>query len=175
MAFTIDLPLLFQEALRGILEDTPWLGLDGERPRAKVVNQTGTALKSSNVDPDYVIRTGSRAGALLLDAKYKRAVETVPADPDDGVVVPVRGLSLYIKRADVYQATAYRRHLEWADSRAALVYPIALEEGSSLPDVHRVEGFDEPVHVLFLDVGPSASRYLPAFRDQLHYVQHLRA
>jgi 5-methylcytosine-specific restriction enzyme subunit McrC len=169
-AFTIDLPLLFQEALRGILADTKFVQLTSSRPRANIIGPSGTVLSSSKVDPDYVLRTSRPDGQpvlLLLDAKYKRAVETIPQNESDAMIVRLAQTQLRVKRADVYQATAYRRHKSWLGAKAALVYPVSMPDASSPPDVHRVEGFDGPVHLLFLDVGPHARSNLENFRNQI--------
>lgn len=48
-----------------------------------------------------------------------------------------------------------------------LVYPVSLQDGEELPAAHTVEGFQQDLLVLFLDVGPFARANLPAFHERL--------
>lgn len=157
-AFLWDMSVLFEQALRGVL-DTWSLGrLDRKRASAYVVDPEGNRLSSSRVDPDYVIATA--AGRFVLDAKYKEALR-------DGAQIEVARTRLRIGRADVYQAVSYGRHEGYAPATPGLVYPVALEDGEVLPAAHTVEGFQEEVLVLFLDVGANARTNLPLFFDRL--------
>ncbi len=161
-AFLWDMSVLFEQALRGVL-DTWSLGrLDRKRALAYVVDPDGTRLSSSRVNPDYVITT--TAGRLVFDAKYKDALR---GGGLDSAQIEVARTRLRIGRADVYQAVSYGRHEGYAPATVGLVYPVALEDGQALPAAHTVEGFQEKVLILFLDVGGKARANLPLFFDRL--------
>ena len=137
-AFLWDMNVLFQEALRGILDLWPAGALDTTRPRATIRSPTGQRLSSAKVDPDYVLR-GSW-GTLLLDAKYKDT--GLSADVQE-IDVPGAG-RVRVSRADVYQAVAYREHDEYPQAACGLVFPVALPPGQPLPQPRTVTGFGEP-------------------------------
>lgn len=164
-AFLWDMNLLYQEALRGAL--AAWTGgrLDPARPaRSRVTGPLLPRSRSSTVDPDYVLRAPA-AGTLLLDAKYK---DTQAALADDEVDVDVPSVGrIKVSRADIYQAVAYAQHDEYRGAQTGLIFPIALPAGHELPLRHRVEGFSQPVHVLFFDVGAGARSNLPTLYTQL--------
>lgn len=161
-AFLWDMSVLFEEALRGVLSSWPSARLDPKRASAHVVDPTGKRLSSSRVRPDYVVNTA--ATRLVLDAKYKDALRR--GERDDAEVEIAR-THLRIGREDIYQAVSYSRHEGYAPATPGLVYPVALEDGEVLPAAHAVEGFQQSVLILFLDVGPNARRNLPAFFDCL--------
>lgn len=165
-AFLWEMPVLFQEALRGILEDGPAWTLDAKRTTAAITSGSPghQPLVRSKVDPDYVLHTNH--GALLLDAKYKSALR--PPDPssddeEDLVVSESAARKVRIKRSDIYQMVAYRRHRRWAGAPGALIYPISLSPGESYQAPYGITGFDDPIHIVFLDVGPNARNNLSAF------------
>ena len=160
-AFLWDMNVLFQEALRGILDLWPAGTLDTTRPRATIRSPTGQRLSSAKVDPDYVLR-GSW-GTLLLDAKYKDT--GLSADVQE-IDVPGAG-NVRITRADVYQAIAYREHDDYPLAASALVFPVCLAPSQPLPHARTVTGFGEPVHLLFVDVGPVGAANLPSFYERL--------
>lgn len=76
-----------------------------------------------------------------------------------------RARKVRIKRSDVYQMAAYRRHHRWSGSPGALIYPVALGKGETYQRPYRVTGFNDPIHIVFLDVGPDARRNLRAFHQ----------
>jgi 5-methylcytosine-specific restriction enzyme subunit McrC len=158
-AFLWDMNVLFQEALRGMLDLWPAGALDTTRPRATIRSPTGQRLSSAKVDPDYVLR-GSW-GTLLLDAKYKDT--GLSADVQE-IAVPGAG-RVRVSRADVYQAVAYREHDEYPQAACGLVFPVALPPGQPLPQPRTVTGFGEPVHLLFVDVGAAAAANLNGFYE----------
>lgn len=160
-AFLWDMNVLFQEALRGILEVGGSWTLDTTRPRATIRSPTGNRLSSSKVDPDYVLR--SAWGTLLLDAKYK---DTGLGDDVQEIAVPGAG-QVRVSRADIYQAVAYREHDAYPRATCGLVFPVALQPGQPLPNPRIVTGFGDPVHLLFVDVGAGAAAHLPSFYDRL--------
>jgi 5-methylcytosine-specific restriction enzyme subunit McrC len=160
-AFLWDMNVLFQEAIRGILDLWPAGALDTTRPRATIRSPAGERLSSAKVDPDYVLR-GSW-GTLLLDAKYKDT--GLSADTQE-IAVPGAG-RVRVSRADVYQAVAYRQHDAYPQAASGLVFPVALVPGQPLPKPRTVTGFGEPIHLLFVDVGAAASINLGGLYEHL--------
>jgi 5-methylcytosine-specific restriction enzyme subunit McrC len=162
-AFLWDMSILFEEALRGVLASWPAGQLDRKRWSTYVVDPAGVRLSRSAVKPDYVMTTA--AGRLVLDAKYKDVLRT---GDDDDAGIEVARTHLRIGRADIYQAISYSRYERYAPAIPALVYPVSLQDGEALPAAHTVEGFQQDVLILFLDVGPHAKANLAAFFDHLH-------
>jgi len=63
---------------------------------------------------------------------------------------------------------AYREHERWSgNASSALLYPVGLGEDEPLPAPYQVRGFGEPVHLLFVDVGPRARANLSAFSEHV--------
>lgn len=170
-AFMWHMPTLFQEFVRGLLANSADVTLvGGKPPRATIFDAYDRRRQSSKVDPDLVLRVGT-GPTLLIDTKYKdvlpmegRHDATVSGDGEDGIITPVdERHRIKVTRSDVYQAVAYRHHDEWPGSQAALLYPLVLAEGDSLPKPMEVRGFGHPVSLLFIDIGRRANTNLPAF------------
>lgn len=160
-AFLWSMPVLFQEALRGIITESTSLSLIDDIPVATIHDARGTKRSSSKVDPDYVVSTADGA-TLLLDAKYKNAASSGPAV--DLLEVP-GARHIRVPRSDIYQMAAYRQHDRWANPVGALVYPISLHPNETLPAPYQVRGFGAPIHICFIDVGPHARTNLPRFLE----------
>ena len=165
-AFLWQMPVLFQEAVRGIIAaDSSEFTLDTSGPgRARVYDAIGTRRRSSKVDPDLVLRT--RYGAyLLLDTKYKAAL---PRDSEvDDVVELEAKRRIKIGSPDIYQAVAYRQHEKWNATRTGLLYPVCLGQTELLPKPMEIRGFGSPVCVIFVDIGQFARQNLAMFRSHL--------
>lgn len=157
-AFLWDMSVLFEQALRGVLASWSGGSLDRKRWSARVVDPLGVRLSSSRVKPDYVMATP--AGRLVLDAKYK---DVLRRPDDEEAEIEIARTRLRVGRPDIYQAVSYSRHEGYSPATPALVYPVALDNGESLPRGHRVEGFQQDVYVLFIDIGPNAQSNLPSF------------
>lgn len=171
-AFMWEMPTLFQEAVRGILDASDAFNLDNRRaPVAKIVDALGQKKTTSKVDPDFVLNTD--AGVLLLDTKYKKALATAAqkgatdGTGDDEALELVPGRKIKVTRSDVYQMAAYRQHERWPEATVALLYPVALSPDEPLPSPYRVENFGDPIHITFIDVGPNAQTNLPQFEARL--------
>jgi 5-methylcytosine-specific restriction enzyme subunit McrC len=170
-SFLWSMPVLFQEALRGVISEAGVIGLDPRtRPSAHIYDAEGHRLRSSRIDPDYVLETG--AGPILLDAKYKDALR-LAAPGDDGIVVGHDGPTIRVSRHDVYQMAAYRQHPRWIGAPVALVYPVVLTHGQPLPSPYEVRGFGAPIGLVFMDVGPAARSNVAAFVAQLEQLTSL--
>lgn len=165
-SFLWSMPVLFQEAVRGVLSQAPGIDLvDLPAPVAEIFDADGVRRTRSKVDPDFVVR-GVGGRTLLLDTKYKNALPDGSA-PDEEVVVP-GGRRIKVSRSDVYQLVAYREHERWSGAASsALLYPVVLGEKEPLPAPYQVRGFGEPVQLLFVDVGPRARMNLAAFSAQV--------
>lgn len=162
-AFMWRMPVLFQEALRGVIDSAPGLTLDADTVGRSIVQDSGgRGLRSSKVDPDLVLRKGSGT-AVLIDTKYKDALPGGNVPPDEGVTVVAGRVRLKVSRADVYQMVAYLDHIKWPQSIGALLFPIVLTEGEQLPEPMKIVGFGHSVWLLFIDIGPNAPRHLPSF------------
>ncbi|PRY57149.1 5-methylcytosine-specific restriction enzyme subunit McrC [Knoellia remsis] len=160
-AFLWSMPTLFQEALRGVISESTSLRLLEDVPVATIHDAQGTQRSSSKVDPDYVVVT-AKGSTLLLDAKYKNAA-TISSSND---LLELPGARLIrVPRSDIYQMAAYRQHDRWAKPVGALVYPISLHAGETLPAPHQVRGFGAPIYIYFVDVGPNARANLPRFLE----------
>jgi hypothetical protein len=157
-AFLWDMSVLFEEALRGVLASWSGGSLEGKRWSARVVDPLGVRLSISRVKPDYVMTTAT--GRLVLDAKYK---EVLRRRDEEEAEIEVARTRIRVGRADIYQAVSYSRHEGYAPATPALIYPVALHGGEQLPAAHRVEGFQQDVLILFLDVGLYARANLPVF------------
>ncbi|HWU31999.1 MAG TPA: hypothetical protein VN108_03940, partial [Marmoricola sp.] len=159
-SFLWSMPHLFQEAVRGILEGTAGFTLDGtRRPTAKYYDATRVRLRSSSIDPDFVLATAS--GVSLLDAKYKDALGIGGTDTD--LVQSTGGPKLRVSRSDLYQLAAYRQHTAWEGAPVALVYPVTVAVDAQLPKPYVVEGLGEPIWLVFVDVGERAREHVAAF------------
>lgn len=167
-AFLWDMSVLYEEALRGVLASWDAGTLDSKRWSARIFDPLGVRLASSRVKPDYVITTS--AGKLVLDAKYKDVLRHVE---DEEAEIEVARTRIRVGRADIYQAVSYSRHEGYAPATPALVYPVALAAGESLPKPCRVEGFEQNVYLCFFDTGPLARENLPAFLESLEAVAGL--
>lgn len=88
-AFMWQMPVLFQESIRGLIGSTPDLRLVDHRPgTARIYDAAGKRRVSSKVDPDLVLRTSSGT-TLLLDTKYKDALpHGVTTRPTTGKTSP---------------------------------------------------------------------------------------
>ncbi len=160
-AFLWSMPTLFQEALRGVIAESTSLRLLDDVPVATIHDAQGVKRSSSKVDPDYVALTAT-GSILLLDAKYKHAANSNPTS--DLLEVP-GARHIRVPRSDIYQMAAYRQHDRWADPAGALVYPVSLHDGETLPAPYQVRGFGSPIYICFMDVGPNARTNLPRFLD----------
>ena len=165
-SFTWQMPVLFQEAVRGFLSSASELSLIDERaPSARVLDHLGKSRTSAKVDPDFVLSTS--AGSLLLDTKYKDALPVKAAGSSDlnspDFIELRRGQRIKIGRPDIYQMLAYRQHERWPGSTTALLYPVVLEREELLPHPMTVNGFGLPVHIWFVDIGPFAQLNLGSF------------
>jgi len=167
-AFLWSMPTLFQEALRGVLAESPSLRLLEDVPVATIHDAQGIKRSSSKVDPDYVVLNDD-GSTLLLDAKYKNAATS---DPSVDLLEVPGARHIRVPRSDIYQMAAYRQHDRWTNPAGALVYPISLRPGETLPAPYQVRGFGAPIHICFIDVGPHARTSLPRF---LEYTQDLAA
>lgn len=172
-AFMWRMPVLFQESVRGVIDSTPGLVLDEDRPgTARIYDAEGNRRRSSKVDPDLVIRVDADR-TLLIDTKYKDAL---PSDHgvDDQVVTTVADRHrIRVTRSDIYQIVAYRQHEKWPNSTGALLYPLVLADGDRLPLPMEVRGFGATISLMFIDIGRNAAKNLPDFRDLLR--QHAAA
>lgn len=165
-SFMWRMPVLFQEAVRGILDSSDGLVLADEKPgTARIYDSDGKRRTSSKVDPDLVLHA-SHGRTLVIDTKYKNALPPGMIAEDDDVTVGARN-HIKISRSDVYQVVAYRQHERWTNSTVALLYPVVLDVGEPLPSQMRVTGFGEAVALLFIDIGKGAARNLPAFLDSV--------
>jgi 5-methylcytosine-specific restriction enzyme subunit McrC len=167
-AFLWDASLLYQEALRGILATWSWGSLDPKRGQAVLRGVDGRRVRSSKVDPDYVLRGPNLA--LVLDAKWKDVLvaSRAMADDEDSVHVAVAYRTrVKIARSDIYQAISYSQHNRFAPCHVGLVYPVALRHDEMLPRPMRVEGFVQPVWLLFMDVGVHCRTNLQLFFGDL--------
>lgn len=165
-SFLWSMPVLFQEAVRGVLNQADGIDLvELQAPVAEIFDPDGVRRTRSKVDPDFVLR-GLGGRTLLLDTKYKNALPDGAATDEE--VVVTGGRRIKVSRSDVYQLVAYREHDRWAGAAsAALLYPVVLAENEPLPAPYEVRGFGEPVQLLFIDVGPRARVNLPAFSAQV--------
>lgn len=165
-AFLWDAAILFQEALRGILEAWDGATLDTARGRAALIDADDRRLYSSKVEPDYLLR--GHQSTFALDAKWKNVlVAREPAASDDDAQIPIAGTRIKISRLDVYQAISYSHHEKYRPCETGLVFPVILGVGEPLPGPLRVTGFGSPVWVLFVDVGTEAREHFPAFFDSI--------
>lgn len=166
-SFMWHMPTLFQEALRGVIDSTDGLVLSSSVGKAVVRDAAGKRVRTSKVDPDLVLRVDG-ASTLLLDTKYKDAL---PSDHevDDELTLVADRRRIKVSRADIYQIVAYTHHEEWPGATGGLLYPTVLAPGDRLPEPLRVDGFGEPVWLLFVDVGPRAGANLPQFIEMLRY------
>lgn len=177
VAFMWHMPTLFQEFVRGLLTSSPAVTLiEGKPPSAAIFGANNELRRSSKVDPDLVVRVGN-GPTLIIDTKYK---DVLPSGSKDGeydgsgdydrdnkMVTPVgERHRIQISRSDVYQAVAYRHHNRWPGSQSALLYPLVLAAGDTLPRPMQVRGFGDPISLLFIDIGGHASANLAAFFDE---------
>lgn len=166
-SFMWDMPTLFQEGLRGVIDSAPTLTLlSSSVGTARIRDASGKQLRSSKIDPDFVLRIGDQV-TLLLDTKYKDAL---PSDnePGDAVSVVADRQRVNISRSDIYQMVAYTHHEKWPNATGALLYPTVLAHGDELPRPLRVDGFGKPIWMVFIDIGPHASSNLTQFVDAIH-------
>ena len=159
-SFLWSMPDLFQEAVRGLLQESGVVGLRGDRrPTAKYYNAAGARLRSSRIDPDYVL--DGPDGVILLDAKYKDALGLGGGDTE--LVESADGPSLRVSRSDLYQLAAYRQHDAWQGAPVAIVYPVVVGASGLLPAPYVVHGLGAPIWLTFVDVGPRARDHIGAF------------
>lgn len=160
-SFLWSMPDLFQEAVRGILGESEALTLRGERrPTAKYYDSAGVQLRSSRIDPDYLL--DGPEGIILLDAKYKEALPGL-GGTDSDLVGGGFGPSLRVSRSDLYQLAAYRQHSAWDGAPVALVYPVIVRSGDKLPAPYVVRGLGAPIWLTFADIGQEAREHVDAF------------
>ena len=159
-SFLWSMPDLFQEAVRGLLNESGVVSLRGDRrARAKYYDASGVRLRSSRIDPDYVL--DGPHGAILLDAKYKDALGLGGGDTE--LVKSANGPSLRVSRSDLYQLAAYRQHDAWLGAPVAIVYPVIVGKNGSLPAPYVVHGLGAPIWLTFIDVGPRARSHVETF------------
>ncbi|MBV6757802.1 McrC family protein [Rhodococcus opacus] len=165
-SFMWQMPTLFQESVRGLVDALDNLTLDNSGPgKATVHSSDGLRRITSKVDPDLVLHT-AEGHTILLDTKYKHAL---PRTDDTGETVLLGPRQrIKVSRPDVYQAVAYRQHDHWTGALTGLLYPVSLAPGEALPQPMEVRGFGEVVNLLFIDIGPAARRNLQQFRASLH-------
>uniref|UniRef100_UPI003F49855F 5-methylcytosine restriction system specificity protein McrC n=1 Tax=Paenarthrobacter ureafaciens TaxID=37931 RepID=UPI003F49855F len=164
-SFMWAMPALFQEALRGILEASEDFRLDkSKRPSAKIYDGSDKKLTTSKIDPDYVIRTDNEV--MLFDAKYKESLK-IPGNEEESLTVGTTGPKIRVSRSDIYQMAAYRQQPLWLGAKTALIYPIVLAAGQTLPKPYEVRGIGPAIRLHFMDVGPNARENLASFREQI--------
>lgn len=160
-SFMWQMPVLFQEAVRGIVDSAAGVTLlPREIGSTSIVDSRGKKRARSHADPDLVLDVYGTT--LLVDTKYKDAMPS-GHDEDEMLSVVADRHRVKVSRDDIYQAVAYRQHEKWPCSTSALLYPLVLADGDDLPSPLRVLGFGEPVWLLFIDVGKQAARNLPRF------------
>lgn len=165
-SFLWSMPHLFQEALRSILDEWPHAVIDSSRrPSGTIHDSSGVRVLSSRIDPDYVLN-GSM-GCVLIDAKYKDALQGRTSATDESVAVGVHHARIRVSRHDLYQMIAYRQQERWAGATTILAYPIVLGENESLPTPYQFRGIGAPVMLAFLDIGPFARNNVGAFGDTM--------
>lgn len=168
-SFLWSMPDLFQEAVRGLLDESDVVSLRGDRrPTAKYYDASGARLRSSRIDPDFVL--DGPDGVMLLDAKYKDALGLGGEDTD--LIESSVGPSLRVSRSDLYQLAAYRQHDAWQGSPVALVYPVVVGACDTLPRPYVVHGLGAPIWLTFVDVGPLARKHIETF---IHRIAGLSA
>jgi 5-methylcytosine-specific restriction enzyme subunit McrC len=168
-SFVWNAPLLFQEALRGLLAAHGPGALKQDRPRIKLIH-AGIVRTGGKVDPDFVLADGSRT--LLLDAKWKEIGQS-GASPEDSIDLEIdHATKIKVGRADIYQAVSYSRHDAYRPAATGLVYPVALAADAPLPAARQVTGFGPPVWILFIDVGIRARSNRDAFFEQVRTAWH---
>ncbi|MFN3949137.1 5-methylcytosine restriction system specificity protein McrC [Microbacterium sp.] len=160
-SFLWSMPDLFQEAVRGLLGESELFTMRGERrPTAKYYDAAGGRLRSSRIDPDYIV--DGPDGIVLLDAKYKDALPGL-GGTDTDLLESKTGPSLRVSRSDLYQLAAYRQHASWDSAPVALVYPVIVKTGDALPDPYVVQGLGDPIWLVFVDVGRHAREHVASF------------
>lgn len=169
-SFMWQMPVLFQEAVRGVVSTLGNVQLDNAKPPSVYISDgTGRRLRSSKVDPDLVM--GSSGGKyLLLDTKYKNVLASAApslSDVDDEIIALPAKQRIKISRADIYQAAAYRQHERWPGATSGLLFPVSLGLGESLPQAMHIQGFGAPIPLVFIDIGPYAQANLGAFQAEL--------
>ena len=174
-SFLWEMPILFQEALRGILGASNTFTVDtSKRPHAVIHDEFGKQLVSSPIDPDYVLRSGD--DVMLFDAKYKQAVRLAKSEEEtlvngkneeETLVIGKSRSKIKVLRSDIYQMASYRQQKKWLNADVALVYPLVLSSGQPLPEPYEVRGIGDVVHLHFIDVGPNARGNLPAFLKRI--------
>ncbi|RXZ72794.1 5-methylcytosine restriction system specificity protein McrC [Agromyces albus] len=163
-SFLWSMPHLFQEAVRGILDASEDFTMDAaRRPTAKYYDANGARLRSSTIDPDFIL--ASDDGALVLDAKYKDALGIGGTDTE--LVESTTGPRLRVSRSDLYQLAAYRQHAAWKGAPVALIYPVAVAPNADLPKPYVVEGLGDPIWLTFIDVGSRAREHVGAFLERI--------
>lgn len=166
-SFMWRMPVLFQEAVRGVIDSTPGLILENSKgASARVYDADGAQRRTSKVDPDLLLRTESNR-TILIDTKYKDVLPSDHAVDDEDVTIVANRHHIKITRSDIYQIVAYRQHDRWPGSAGALLYPIELATGDPLPAPMQVRGFGAAISLLFIDIGRNAASNLPAFVDSL--------
>lgn len=176
-AFMWQMPLLFQEAVRGIIGSTEGLILDsGSAGSARIHDAEGNRLRASKVDPDLVLHL-SGGGTLLVDTKYKDVLPIgLHLDENENEAIVANRHRIKVARADIYQVVAYRQHEKWPHSSGVLLYPVVLAKDEGLPAPMEVRGFGPPVSLMFMDIGRHAPANLGEFIESLkHYASHAAA
>lgn len=163
-SFLWSMPHLFQEAVRGILDTAEDFTMDGaRRPSAKYYDATGARLRSSRIDPDFILFSDD--GVTVLDAKYKDALGIGGTDTD--LVESTTGPRLRVSRSDLYQLAAYRQHTAWKGAPVALIYPVVVVPNADLPKPYVVEGLGDPIWLTFIDVGSRAREHIAGFLENI--------
>jgi 5-methylcytosine-specific restriction endonuclease McrBC regulatory subunit McrC len=155
---------MYEQALGNILATSTTWNLETKRHSIRLSKPEGGTRVGGVVNPDYVLRRGD--DTFLLDAKWKDAFPT-QVDSDDIELTVTDSMKIRVKRPDIYQMVAYARFHPYTPARIGLVYPVTLKDGEQLPTPRRITGFDQPVHVLFCDVGTNATANIPALLDQI--------
>jgi 5-methylcytosine-specific restriction enzyme subunit McrC len=167
-SFMWQMPVLFQESVRGIISAIDGATLDTSVPlRATIYSGEGHKHSSSRVDPDLVIRSFT-GRTVLLDTKYKHALPiAAPNTGSDEIISLPDNQRVKVGRSDIYQAVAYGQHDSCKDAATGLLYPVSLPSNHPLPKPMEVRGFGGPVHLLFIDIGPGARSNLKAFYSEV--------
>lgn len=164
-SFLWAMPALFQEALRSILAGSDAFTVDtSKRPSAAIYDDSDTRLRSSRIDPDYVLRAGN--SVMLFDAKYKESLQ-IAGSEEDALVIETRGPKIKVSRSDIYQMAAYRQQANWLNADVALVYPLVLSQGQPLPQPYEVRGIGEVISLHFIDIGPRAREHMITFLERI--------
>lgn len=80
-------------------------------------------------------------GQLVIDTKYKDVLPSDHGVDDEDVTLVADRRRIKVTRADIYQVVAYTAHDKWRGATGALLYPVVLAEGDTLPRPMQIRGF----------------------------------